>query len=135
MTGVPRSCSICGGTYSFAEMAIIHSNDCQFNPKNANAYIGQAPEPKPEEGNVLQLHKSFAAREICDTLRRIAGEIENGKYGLVTTAVVCIGHASEKAPDQDHIIEMSCTYNLFAAGPRVDLFTVRGLLQTCLNKA
>jgi hypothetical protein len=86
---------------------------------------------EPEDGNVLKLHKGFPAQEVVPTLRRIIDQIEDGDYGTVTTACVCIGHTSEKPVPGQPIRAMHSDFFTFAAGPRVDMFTVRGLLLTC----
>lgn len=86
-------------------------------------------EPETAGGeNVFKLHKSFP------TLRTIIDQIERGDYDTVTTACVCIGHTYENEdPDRPGIRAMKSNFFTFAAGPRVDMFTVRGLLLTCAN--
>lgn len=82
---------------------------------------------------VVQLHQSYPAQDIASTLRLIADQIEAGKHGLITTAVVCIGHTEDKPGDDGERL-MRDTYEIFGAGPRCDIFTVRGLLLTCATR-
>jgi hypothetical protein len=92
-------------------------------------------EPEPElPENVVKLHKSFPAQQVIPTLRTIIDQIERGDYDTVTTACVCIGHTYEhEDPERPGIRAMKSNFFTFAAGPRVDMFTVRGLLLTCAN--
>lgn len=91
-------------------------------------------EPEPEQpANVFQLHKSYPAQQVIPTLQTILKEIEDGKFGTVTTACVCIGHTYEEEMPGEPIRKMMSNFYTFAAGPRVDMFTVRGLLLTCAN--
>lgn len=93
-------------------------------------------EPDETDGapNVFKLHKSFPAQQVIPTLRTIIDQIERGDYDTVTTACVCIGHTYEHPdPDRPGIRAMKSNFFTFAAGPRVDMFTVRGLLLTCAN--
>lgn len=80
---------------------------------------------------VLQLHKTAPAEDIAATLRLIADGIEKGKYGLPTTMVMVLGHTSQKVLE-DGGVEDCVEHHTFSAGPRDDLFTVRGLLYTGL---
>lgn len=89
---------------------------------------------EPQGDNVLKLHKNFPAQQVVPTLRTIINQIERGDYDTVTTACVCIGHTYEHPdPDRPGIRAMKSNFFTFAAGPRVDMFTVRGLLLTCAN--
>jgi hypothetical protein len=83
-------------------------------------------------GNVVELKKPFAPDDIPATLRRIADGIEKGEYGLMTTALVVLGHTSERM--EDDIKLQQERYELFGCGPRCDAFTVRGLLLTVATR-
>lgn len=86
---------------------------------------------EPQGDNVFKLHKSYSAQQVIPTLRTIIGQIERGDYGTVTTACVCIGHTYEEEVPGEPMRVMKSNFFTFAAGPRVDMFTVRGLLATC----
>lgn len=90
--------------------------------------------PKPAEAGVVQLHKSKPATDIPETLRRIADEIERGeKMEVVTTAIVILGHTYDKpTKDNPEVSSFHAEHELFGIGPRVDLFTIRGLLSHAL---
>lgn len=83
--------------------------------------------------SVVQLHTNYPAQDIASTLRLIADQVEAGEYGLITTAVVCIGHTEDRPGDDGERL-LRDTYELFGAGPRSDVFTVRGLLLTCATR-
>lgn len=82
---------------------------------------------------VEPIRKPFAAEDIPATLRRIADDIEAGKHGLKTTAVVVLGH-TEQRPREDGLILQGDTFDIFGAGPRTDFFTIRGLLLTAATQ-
>jgi len=65
-------------------------------------------------------------------LRRIADALEKGEYGLMTSAVLVLGHTNQKVLD-DGQVEHTIESHTFSAGPRDDLFTVKGLLLTGLG--
>jgi hypothetical protein len=81
--------------------------------------------------NVISLERGYPAQDISATLRRIADSIDAGEYGVITTCVVCTGHTEEKPSDIPCERLMRNEVNTFAAGPRTDVFTVRGLLLSC----
>lgn len=83
------------------------------------------------KGPVLQLHKTAPTEDIAATLRLIADGVEKGKYGLPTTMVMVLGHTSQKVLENGET-EHCQEHHTFSAGPRDDLFTVRGLLYTGL---
>lgn len=80
--------------------------------------------------NIFQLHKPAPCQDIPRMLRDLADGIEAGIYGTVTTAVTVIGHSVQQTVGEEvlHTEDSS----IFSAGPRDDLFTVRGLLYTGL---
>jgi hypothetical protein len=82
---------------------------------------------------VVQLREAAPAQNIAATLRRIADDLESGKHGLITTAVLCLGHTTDQPP-KDGETAHGCEHAIFGLGPRVDIFTVRGLLATCLKE-
>jgi hypothetical protein len=85
--------------------------------------------------SVLQLHKPFACADVVQTLRRVADDIEAGKHGdwPVTTAIVVIGHSDAEFNDGKERAQRSY-WDTYAAGPRADSFTVRGLLATVISR-
>ena len=83
--------------------------------------------------SVVQLHAGYPAQDISSTLRLIADQIEAGDYGLITTAAVCIGHTEDRPGDDGERL-MRDEYEMFGAGPRCDIFTIRGLLLTCATR-
>lgn len=83
--------------------------------------------------NVVPLRQTFAADDIPSTLRRIADDIEEGQFGLRTTCVVVLGHTEEKMlADGDKV--QGDAFEVFGAGPRCDIYTVRGLLLTAATQ-
>jgi hypothetical protein len=83
--------------------------------------------------DIAPIRKPFAAEEIPATLRTIADEVEAGKYGLMTTCVVVLGHTDQR-PGDDGWRLLRDRFRFFGAGPRTDLFTVRGLLLTAATQ-
>lgn len=81
--------------------------------------------------NVLQLHKPPPCQDMVAFLRGLANDIEKDKYGVVTTVAVVIGHSSQKLLENGEVEHVEESHT-FSAGPRDDLFTVRGLLYTGL---
>ena len=79
--------------------------------------------------SVTPIAKPFAPDEIPATLRRIADDLEAGKFGLMTTCVVALGHTSDRPMDNGDRLQQE-RHELFGCGPRCDAFTVRGLLLT-----
>jgi hypothetical protein len=84
--------------------------------------------------NVTQIAKPFAPDEIPATLRRIADEVEQGEYGLMTTCLVVLGHTSDRPGDDGDKVHQE-RHELFGCGPRCDMFTVRGLLLTVATRS
>jgi hypothetical protein len=80
---------------------------------------------------VLQLHKPKPCDDIVDGLRKLADRIEAGEHGLISTAIVCLGHTFDSEPDSEGFVSHCSDNELFGYGPRCDTFTVRGLLLTC----
>ena len=81
--------------------------------------------------NIVQLKRTCPSENIAKTLRLIADEVERGDFGVITTAALCLGHTESKLDGE--VIHRD-TYELFGIGPRVDMFTIRGLLLTCATK-
>ena len=79
------------------------------------------------EPKIVALRTAPACEDIAKTLRVIADEIDSGEYGLLTTAVVVIGHTEEKPPKGDYFMTRE-RYYTFGMGPRQDPFTIRGML-------
>jgi len=148
-------CKACGSNQiDFNTMAIKHSPHCPWHPEN-NRSVEEKPgltmvdrmlapddghvvstlKPKQElSAGVVQLHKSKPAMDIPETLRRIADEIERGeKMEVVTAAVLLLGHTFSLPSKADPNIEsFHAEHELYGIGPRVDLFTIRGLLSHAL---
>lgn len=70
--------------------------------------------------------------DIAGTLRNIADGIERGEYGIITTCVVVTGHTSDR-PFPDGKVQQN-RFEIFGAGPRCDIYTVRGLLLTAATQ-
>lgn len=86
-------------------------------------------EQKP---TVVLLRKEKEADRIASALRRIADDLENGKFGLMTTGVVVLGHTGEQeCPGKDYTMPFE-RYTLFGLGPRHDSFTIRGLMMAAV---
>lgn len=99
-------------------------------PPNEPTLTAINPAKTGSPTGVVQLHKDKPATEIPETLRRLADKIERGEgLEIVTTALLVLGHTSEKpSKTEPNITQFHAEHELFALGPRVDLFTVRGLL-------
>jgi hypothetical protein len=86
--------------------------------------------------NVVPLRQNAPCSDIVATLRLIADEIEQGKHCAsqwpATTAVLVLGHQSERPEGPDVIMSRS-NWTTHGFGPRHDVFTVRGLLATVLG--
>ena len=74
--------------------------------------------------NLTVMRPPRPADDIVSALRAIADDLENGQYGLMTTAVVVLGHTEEDYRTG----EVGETIQVHGLGPRHDPFTVRGLL-------
>ncbi len=81
--------------------------------------------------NVIKLHPAAPLEDVAATLRRIADEYERGKYGLATTAVLCLAHNTEKSVGD--LIESEPKIEVFAFGPRSDYFPTSGVLAKALE--
>lgn len=84
---------------------------------------------------ITLLHKEPVQSDIVTGLRNLADKIEKGEVEdmpVITTCVLALGHTHDKLYDNGELGH-SATYDLYSWGPRCDTFTVRGLLQTCLN--
>ena len=83
--------------------------------------------------SVVQLHQERPCNDVSATLRRIADKIEAGEHGEwpVTTCIVLIGHTDSDIPMDKSVLCPRNHWSTYAAGPRADVFTVRGLLATC----
>jgi hypothetical protein len=80
--------------------------------------------------DITPIKKPFAPDDIVATLRRVADELEAGDFGLMTTCAIVLGHTTETPAIEGRRRYDELDYHLFGAGPRSDLFTVRGLLVT-----
>lgn len=87
---------------------------------------------KPRLGLVEPIRPDSPADDIATALRRIADELEEGAYDLVTSCAVVLGHTEEK-PDGEDFSLHSESVEIFGVGPRHDVFTIRGLLSTALT--
>lgn len=83
--------------------------------------------------DILKLHQGVPADDIAATLRQLADDIEAGERGVVTTAIVCLGHTLADFKE-DGMVVSGYDADTFAFGPRADVFTVRGLMVTCLKE-
>lgn len=85
--------------------------------------------------SVIQLHETPPCADAAATLRRIADDIEAGEHGdwPVTTAVLVIGHTDAEVPEGDVRVQRSY-WHTYGAGPRCDVYTVRGLLMTAITR-
>jgi hypothetical protein len=84
---------------------------------------------------ILQLHKPRPVDDVPETLRRIADEIEAGEVEWpVTTAIVVLGHTDAEVPVDGGALMQQNYWTSYAAGPRVDSFTCKGLLTSVLNR-
>lgn len=81
--------------------------------------------------NVIELHPAAPLEDIAATLRRIADDYERGEYGLITTAVLCLAHNTEKTADG--LVHSDPVLDVFAFGPRSDYFTTAGVLAKALE--
>lgn len=81
--------------------------------------------------NVVELHPAAPLEDVAATLRHIADEFERGEYGLITTAVLCLAHNTEKSIDG--YVESDPSLEVFAFGPRSDYFTAAGVLAKALE--
>lgn len=85
-------------------------------------------------GEVLQLHKTPPAADVPATLRRLADSIEAGELSWpVTTAVIVLGHCDSEVPVGNGELRQEAFWSTYGAGPRTDVFTVRGLLASVVN--
>lgn len=83
--------------------------------------------------NWIELTNELASCDnISDTLRRIADDLDLNDYGVITTAVLCLGHTGPRIIE-DGEIKHEEVIHTFGLGPRADAFTVRGLLAACLG--
>ena len=85
---------------------------------------------------VLQLHKPIPADDVVGGLRGLADSIEKGEIEWpVTTCVVCLGHTGSLSnPDTSGYVWQGVHWRTHGYGPRVDNFTVRGLLSTVIAR-
>lgn len=85
--------------------------------------------------SIIQLHQSKPCNDVASTLRTIADRIEAGEHGdwPVTTCVVLLGHTDNEVPIGDGILSQQGHWDTYGAGPRCDIFAVRGLMATCLR--
>lgn len=81
---------------------------------------------------VVALRPQNSCDDIVTGLRNIANDIEAGKFGLMTTCVVCLGHTEDRPADGGTV--QSDMNEVFGLGPRSDTFTIRGLLLTCATQ-
>lgn len=110
-------CPACKGRRDFAREIILHADNCPL------------AQPQEIAAPVVQLHKGLPRDDIPATLRRIADSIENDEYGPVTTGIVCLGHSWQKPDPDDKTLSLAqWSHEIFAFGPRTDVFTVAGLL-------
>ena len=85
--------------------------------------------------NIISLHSPKPADDISETLRRIADDLDLGKYEFpVTTAVLLLGHTDSEVPVGDGIMSQQTYWKTYGLGPRCDTFTVRGLIATCMTQ-
>lgn len=86
--------------------------------------------------NVIRLHQDKPCQNVPATLRRIADEIEANEHGdwPVTTCIVVLGHTDAEVPMEDGSLRQQNYWHTYGAGPRNDVFTVRGLMMTALNR-
>lgn len=82
---------------------------------------------------VTPIRPAAPASDIVQTLRTIADEIESGKHGVITTCLVATGHTTDR-PGAPGEVEHQNDFELFAMGPRTDIYTVRGLLLTVATR-
>lgn len=83
--------------------------------------------------DISPIKKPFAPDDIVAILRRTADRLEAGELGLMTTCAIVLGHTTEGTV-KDGIRFDGMDYKLFGAGPRSDLFTMRGLLLTAATQ-
>lgn len=82
---------------------------------------------------VVPIREAFAPdSDIAGTLRNIADEIEAGEFGIISTCVVVTGHTDDRMEGGQKVCRDR--FQIFGAGPRCDIFTVRGLLLTAATQ-
>lgn len=85
--------------------------------------------------SVVQLLRPKPCGDVVTTLRKIADDIEAGKFDWpVTTAVLICGHTDAEVPVGDDTLAEQSYWTTFATGPRTDSFTVRGLVQSAMRR-
>lgn len=83
--------------------------------------------------NVIELRSGIPDDDIAATLRRYADHIEVGDISFpVTTAILVLGHSETRNVSDG--LEQTQFWETVPMGPRVDGFTVRGLLATVMNR-
>ncbi len=83
--------------------------------------------------SVVPIREAFAPdSDISGTLRNIADQIDAGDFGVITTCVVVTGHSSDRMEEGNKVC--SNRFEIFGAGPRCDIYTVRGLLLTAATQ-
>ncbi len=83
--------------------------------------------------NVVALKPTRPCESLVATLRRIADEIEQGEEPWAT-GVLLLGNLGPERDDGDGGYSEDMTWRTYGFGPRNDIFTVRGLMATCLNR-
>lgn len=99
-------------------------------------------EKKSEKGEipkVIPITPRNRSENIYKTLRKIAKDLKNDEFGLITSAILVLGHTRDvlkpDAEDKDNsIILTNEKLHVFMMGPKQDIFTARGLLASGLNK-
>lgn len=81
---------------------------------------------------VEPIRPSRPADCIVTGLRNIIELIESGELGLLTSAVVVVGHTGEDPGPDANTSVLTEQVQVFGLGPRHDAFTVRGLMMTGL---
>jgi len=81
----------------------------------------------------VPLRPVLGAENVSATLRRIADQIEQGEYGPIATAALCLGN-TRSVPNNEGGERLSADHELFGLGPRCDIFSIRGLLLTAAMK-
>lgn len=85
--------------------------------------------------DIIKLHQEHPSSDIPATLRRIADDIEAGKIWdrPITTCVVMLGHTGAERCCEG-VLHDQAFWTTFAMGPRVDTFTVRGLMASAMQR-
>ena len=84
--------------------------------------------------NVLTLHQERPVSDVPRVLRQIADEIDAGDIDFpITTAVLVVGHVGGEIPEGMALFS-EVNWQTYGFGPRSDVFSVRGLMATALNR-